>query len=242
MTASPKTRSTKATTRPKTGSTKIVARKTGSKKAAISVRSQSTLRAAAQLAMREGFDDLIRPDKPRAEQLACATAPKTTKGKIDYVTAHTMSTPDMIALICHGFEFGTGVAVVYVKTPGGWSFEGSRPFCHIKKCSDGTSSTDTVSVKGTIAGTPWQEKLAFTYEARAYCGGVVTCIETGTFEGKKISAGIDLLEATYQGPTSWTLTCCSDPIWKYSINPSPPLAVRGRYIEPGRSRKKQTGK
>jgi hypothetical protein len=174
--------------------------------------------------MREGFDDLIRPDKPRAEQLACATAPKVTKGKIDYVTAHTMSAPDMIGLICHGFEFGTGVAVVYVKTPGGWSFEGSRPFCHIKKCSDGTASTDTVSVKGTIAGTAWQEKLAFTYETRAYCGGVVTCIETGTFEGKKISSGTDLLKATYQGPTSWTLTCCPDPIWK-GIR-SMPLPIR----------------
>ena len=234
MTTSPKRRRSRtvARKRPATIATK--------KRPAARGRSAGTDYPAARRVMRDAFDKLVAPTRPLAEQIVCGKVPVATSGKEDYATAHTAAAPDMIALVCFGFGFGTGVPVVFTKTPNGFSFEGSRPFCHIEKCSNHTGSTETTSVKGTINNAVTPATIAFSYEVRAYCGGELTCVETGTFEGKKIAATSKSVTASYQGPTSWTLACCPERKWRHSINPPVP-PPGGSAFDTG-PRRKRTGR
>ncbi|MEX0809383.1 MAG: hypothetical protein WD044_11720 [Dongiaceae bacterium] len=168
--------------------------------------------------MREAFGRLIARKRPQRQVVSCALTPHVSKGHVDFETAYAQSAPAMIMLICHGFAFGTGVPVVYTKTATGWSFEGSRPFCHTQECSNGTDALDIVSVTGTIDATPWVPTMAFTYEVLGYCGAQLVCIETGSFSGKKITTAPDIQNANYQGRSGWTLTCCPVPVWKGEVD------------------------
>jgi hypothetical protein len=235
MTTNPKRRRSRtvARKRPGTAARKRPAKTVPKKPSRPRGRSAAIDYAAARRAMRVAFDKLVVPTRPLAESIVCGKLPVATSGKEDYATAHTATAPDEIVLICYGFGFGTGVPVTFTKTSTGFSFEGSRPFCRIEKCSNHTGSTETTSVKGTINKAVSPETIALTYEVRAYCGGELTCIETGTFEGKKIVKTSKNVTASYQGPTSWTLACCPERKWAHSINPPVPPPGGGAFrLEP----------
>lgn len=251
MTTSPKRRRTRTVARKQPAKT-AAGKKTAGKKPAAAIRAKAATRqpstarriSAAAMAdatrvMREGFLAIIRPRRPLAGDIVCATIPKVTSGTVEYDHAFTMTVPQIVAFICHGSNFGTGVPAVFTKTATGWSFEGSRPFCHIEKCSDGTASTDTVSAKGTIGA---NGTIAFTYEVRAYCGAVLVCVETGSYKGNKTGPSANLLEADFRGTTTWTLTCCPEPVWCHAIDPLPELPLGGRYVEPRTGWPKRKGR
>jgi len=224
---------------PKTAVRKSPAKASARKKTAAPSRTSAAALEAARAAMRAALAALVRPTRPRAASITCATVPKKTSGTVEYDYAATMTTPQVVLLCCYGSGFGTGVPVDYTKTATGWTFAGSRLFCHIKKCSDGTASTDTVSIAGTLGS---NGQIAFTYEVLVYCGAALVCQENGSYKGQKIGPSPDLFDAEFRGTTNWTLTCCPDPVWAYAINPPPKLPPGGRYIEPGRSGRKRTVK
>ena len=167
--------------------------------------------------MRDAFALTARPVRRLSDTISCSKPLAMTSGKVEFDFAYTYSSPAMVAILCNGFKFGTGVPVVFTKTAAGWSFKGSRPFCRVQKCSDGGSSTETTSVSGPIAVHPWETTMKLTYKVHAYCGGELTCVETGHFEGKQTGTGGDPLDASFYGPSNWTMNCCPDRIWKKSV-------------------------
>ncbi|MEX1109553.1 MAG: hypothetical protein WEC00_11605 [Dongiaceae bacterium] len=195
--------------------------------------------------MRAAFERIVVPHRPQPIPIPCTTNPVSTSGIAEYENAYTRATPDMVILILNGFTLGIGVPVAWTKTASGWSFEGWRPGCYIEKCSNGAASTEKVWVDGTIDTTQPAARLTLNYEYHALCSEQVTCIETGSYKGDKISSGANPLDADYRGTTNWQHDCCPDRTWKFSVAPPPPApGVHGR-TEPrpqGKSKTKSKSK
>jgi hypothetical protein len=137
-------------------------------------------------------------------------------GTVDFIAAaHTLRDPQIVAFICNGLQFGPGVPVTYIQKGDGYSFSGSVPFCYgpFDPCSNGEYKTMQTFVSGTIDTSEEPDALKFTYRVNLYCGGVLSCVEEGTYDGTKGTYGTpsykgDPLDASYVGKSSWNLKCC----------------------------------
>jgi hypothetical protein len=109
-----------------------------------------------------------------------------------------------VVVIAHPFGFGTTVAVTPVKTAAGHSFSGHTCMATTgDHCQNGALLATITSVSGTIGAT----SLEYAYTIELFCGGVLACVENGSFKGSRQGSGTGL-EATWLGDQSWTVSCC----------------------------------
>jgi hypothetical protein len=107
------------------------------------------------------------------------------------------------------FGVGLGVPITYAKTASGYSFSGKIPVCTATlKCTNGQPQVLHISVVGKVDTVVEPDEMSYTYTIQAFCGGAVTCNETGTFTGKRTGGTSASVEGVFYGTQQWTLQCC----------------------------------
>src|SRR5215207_10849189 len=127
-----------------------------------------------------------------------------------FAAAYTVQVPQqMVAFICYGLQFGPSVPVTYTQKSTGYSFSGSVPFCYgpFDPCSNGAYKTQQTLVSGEIDTSKEPDALNFSYTVNLFCGGVLSCVEEGTYAGQK-TEGANILDSSFMGNCSWNLKCC----------------------------------
>lgn len=126
------------------------------------------------------------------------TKPLPYKGTQKYVQFQSMP-----------FKFGLSIGPEAQPTSTGISISGHTVVCVDGwVCSNGQNRTCGVQIDGEVITSSKPYELKYSYLLTVDCGGVLTCIEKGTFDGLREDFG-DSLDGLYYGTQTWTLECCS---------------------------------
>jgi hypothetical protein len=157
----------------------------------------------------------LGPQKEPHESPISCTGPISTKTGTEplyhdvstkYATWPSGAYVDFVSL---AFAFGLGIPVTYTPTAAGFSFLGHIPVCTKSSvCSNGQPLVWQVYVKGEVKTSPEPDELTYTYSIDAFCGGVLSCTENGTFSGKRKTGKSNTLEGSFYGKQAYTRRCC----------------------------------
>jgi hypothetical protein len=124
--------------------------------------------------------------------------------------------PKYVSFLTFAFGIGMVVPVTYVSKPSGYAFSGKLSVCSMSlTCSNGQPMTCYVNLSGELVTSSATDELNYSYTVDAYCGGSLSCRETGAYQGTrkthsaKRPAGTDnSLKGTFYGSQKWSVSCC----------------------------------
>ncbi len=152
--------------------------------------------------------------RPRSATISCAGPISELTGPKPNPIYHDISTKYAnwpsgahVDFVSFPFQFGAYVPVTYTSIRTGFAFFGAIPICTKSSvCSNGQPMVWKVYLAGALKTST--DEMNYTYTVNVLCGGVLTCVETGTFKGTRKKGTSGSLDGSFYGEHEWKLKCC----------------------------------